>query len=231
MPTCAVFSAAGGSLRCPRSKDWRAAGVVTPVKSQGQCGSCWAFSTVAAVESWVALHGGGLLDLSEQELVDCDPVDHGCVGGDLEDPFRYVSSKKGLLLEASYPYESAAGQCAPPPHQPRFGNVSGCLKIPRGDEEAIRAAVCQKGPVCVGLHAGESFHRYSGGVFDDPQCGTHLNHGVLIVGYGTSEEDGPFWLLKNSWGTHWGEGGYMRMRRAGPGDGVCGINLYAVMPA
>eukprot|EP00128_Syssomonas_multiformis_P012610 Colp12_sorted_trinity150504_noHs@4121 len=206
-----VFTA---GVETPTSIDWRQKGAVTSVKDQGQCGSCWTFSTAAAVEGAHFLATGELVSLSEQQLVDCDidGNDQGCDGGQLDSAMEWVENN-GLVTYDSYPYEAEQGTCqadslAVAARISSFGDVTS------GDEKALMQAVAKYGPISVAIDAGhDSFQSYAGGVYYEPDCSSdQLDHGVTVVGYGT--EDGQdYWLVKNSWGEGWGEGGYIEMAR------------------
>ncbi|CAH8648400.1 unnamed protein product [Dicrocoelium dendriticum] len=205
--------------------DWRTHGAVTRVKDQGQCGSCWAFSTVANIESQWFLHKGELLSLSEQQLVDCDRTDSGCNGGWMSSAFRSVMSMGGLESDATYSYHPWRGKC----HMDRYqfvAYVNGTINLPR-NERKLAAWLEQKGPISVAINA-DLLQFYTGGILDplDQNCpSSGINHAVLLVGFGTSILETPFWTVKNSWGKDWGEEGYFRIRR---GVGACGINKYAI---
>jgi C1A family cysteine protease len=199
--------------------DWRPKGVVTPVKNQGVCRSDWAFSATGALEGRVAIKTGTLYDFSEQELVDCSTKfgNRGCNGGHPADAFRYMMDA-GLTAQSSYRYTARDGTCKKA--SPITGSrISRIVEIPHGDEEALASRVRQQ-PVSAEMNA-DALPHYSGGVFHGP-CGTQLNHAVLIVGY--SDE---YWIIKNSWGTSWGEQGYFRLAR---GKNVCGIANSATAP-
>ncbi|XP_071714976.1 senescence-specific cysteine protease SAG39-like [Rutidosis leptorrhynchoides] len=216
----------------PSSVDWRKKGAVTPIKDQGQCGSCWAFSTIAATEGITQLTTGKLISLSEQELVDCDRSgeDQGCEGGYMDGGFTFIVKNKGISTETAYPYKAVDATCNTKAEVVRAANITGHEDVPVNSESALLKAVAMQ-PVSVAIDAGESdFQFYSSGVFNG-SCGTELDHGVTAVGYGTSDDGVKYWLVKNSWGTSWGEEGYIRMQRdVEAKEGLCGIAMMASYP-
>jgi len=204
----------------PDSFDWREYGAVTPARSQGMCGSCWAFSAVGNLEGLYKKKTGNIIDLSTQQLVDCDTQSQGCNGGFMDWAFQYIKEAGGLQSEESYPYEGMDNQC-------RFDASKKVLEVTgwtfmAKDENSIQVGLVDHAPMAIALNA--SFLQfYFFGIFDPIWCPTSLNHGVTLVGYGDAKK--PFWILKNSWGASWGEDGYFRMVR---GKGKCGIDQYCV---
>lgn len=211
----------------PDAYDWRDHNAVTEVKNQGMCGSCWAFSVTGNVEGQYAIKNGSLLSFSEQELVDCDKVDEGCNGGLPIQAYEELKRIGGLETEQEYPYEGKGEKCAFKKTDARV-QISGGLNI-SSNEDDMKAWLAKNGPISIGINAN-AMQFYMGGVshpwsiFCNPDS---LDHGVLIVGYGTQKSglifktNTPYWIVKNSWGPSWGEKGYYLVYRGG---GTCGLN-------
>jgi C1A family cysteine protease len=231
---CKSFSSSASGA--PSSIDWRTKGAVTSVKDQGQCGSCWTFSATGAVEGAWAISSGKLVDLSEQELVDCATGisygSHGCNGGQMEGAFKFVI-ENGQCSLSSYPYTSGVSKtggtcqkCSP------VAEISSCSDVKPNDQLSLKAAVAQQ-PVAVAIEADTRyFQSYASGVLTSSSCGTTLDHGVLVVGYG-SENGQDYWNIKNSWGTTWGDQGYVKIARSSSTNdpGICGIAMDPSFPS
>ena len=231
---CKLFSSDASDA--PVSIDWRNKNAVTSVKDQGQCGSCWAFSSTGAVEGAWAISKNQLLDLSEEQLVECATGlsygSRGCNGGQMEGAFKYVI-EHGQCSLSSYPYNSGNGNssscketsCSP------IVRISSCSDVVPCDQTSLKAAVARQ-PVSVAISADTRlFQSYSSGIITSPYCYTSLDHGVLIVGYG-SENGIDYWLVKNSWGESWGENGYVKIARSDDKNdpGICGIAMNPSFP-
>jgi len=218
----------------PTSVDWVSKGVVTPVKNQGDCGSCWAFSTTGSIECEYAIKNGQLNSLSEQQLVDCSYAEgnEGCDGGLMDQAFEYVIKEGGLCSESEYPYTGTDGTCKATSCGTKYDAIKSYTDVTTDDATALETAVAA-GCVSVAIEADQyAFQYYSSGVLTG-LCGTSLDHGVLVVGYGTAGTQ-DYWLVKNSWGTSWGEDGYVQICRncdKNGGAGECGIDKEPSYPA
>lgn len=215
------------SQKPPASVDWRTQGAVTPVKDQGQCGSCWAFSAVGALEGYWFQAKGALLSFSEQQLVDCSQSqgNHGCNGGLMDYAFTYVKAN-GLQTEANYPYTAQDGRCKGTGTS--AVNITGYTDVGHSDDALTAASAARVVSVAVDA---QNWSMYSRGIYSHLKCGTQLDHGVTLVGYGTANND-DFWIIKNSWSAKWGENGYIRLERGkkSGNNGCCGIYKAASFP-
>jgi C1A family cysteine protease len=236
----------GVSFSSPTSVDWRTKGAVTPVKDQGQCGSCWSFSTTGALEGAYAIKNSNLVSFSEQQLVDCDYIrvggtSLGCNGGDMSSAMDWIGKNNGLCTESAYPYVSGTtktnGACQKSCSIVSGSDVSKPIAVAANSDSAMMTAIAQQ-PVSIAIEADQaSFQLYKSGVFTG-SCGTNLDHGVLLVGYGSSS-NGDYYILKNSWSTSWADGGYMYIGRGNDpatgkpyngNKGQCGLLMQGVYP-
>lgn len=217
-------------VELPASIDWRYKGAVTYVKNQQHCGASWSFATIGSIESQHFLKTGRLLSLSEQNLIDCVKSNWGCVGGSITRAFQdLISSGRGIRTEEEYPYVAMKGYCRK--HLNSSGvTVHDFVQIPPNDEHKLQQAIAHIGPIAAFVDASNpSFFSYSSGIYHDDNCNRpQLNHGVLIVGYGTDEHERDYYIVKNSWGTDWGEDGYFRLARNHHNH--CGIVTQASYP-
>lgn len=214
----------------PHSIDWREKGAVTDVKSQGHCGACWTFTATGAIEAQHFRKTGELVSLSEQNLLDC--VGHGCHGGYKKHAFEYAMNN-GIATEDSYPYTAEHGitdGICKSNADGQLVTISGMKCIPENDENLLQEAIATIGPVSVSIDtARHKLKHYVSGIFHDPYCDTQShNHAVLVVGYGTDDNDNEYYICKNSWGKHWGEDGYFRLARNR--ENQCGVATNAIVP-
>lgn len=221
----------GNDITCPEVDtlpqvvDWREHNAVTPVKNQGQCGSCWSFSATGAMEGAWSIANGELVSFSEQQLMDCSKLygNMGCNGGLMDSAFRYAIDN-GMCEEEQQPYEAVDGSCKDVTCSKSY-EFDECYDVEPLNQYALKVAV-SKQPVSVAIQADKPiFQFYSSGVIDSDSCGTSLDHGVLVVGYGT-ENGIDYWLVKNSWGPEWGDEGYVKIARddnSTTSPGICGI--------
>jgi len=232
-----IHQAPSDASALPASVDWRNQGAVTAVKDQGQCGSCWAFSTVGALEGAYQIKNGKLNNYAEQHLVDCDNFknsdnkgsDLGCHGGLMDSAFDWVKNNNGLCQTSSYPYTSGTTKEMGTCQDSSCGKDSGVTPksftdVQTNSDTALMSAIAQQ-PVSVAIEADQAaFQLYKSGVFT-ADCGTNLDHGVLAVGYGTDSSSGlDYYTVKNSWGSSWGDNGYILLQRGvSQKQGQCGI--------
>jgi len=236
-PTSMHTYTAADVLAVNASLDWVERGAVTPVKNQGQCGSCWSFSTTGSVEGAYQIASGKLVSLSEEDLVECDQVDQGCQGGLMDNAFKFIE-KNGIAAESAYGYISGTGirgMCKATEEKKPVVTITGFKDVAAEDEDGLKTAVAL-GPVSVAIEADKSvFQLYKSGVLDSKGCGTKLDHGVLVVGYGTQKTffgHKDYWTVKNSWGPTWGEDGFIKLARgttAKPKN-TCGVASQASYP-
>lgn len=211
----------------PTSVDWREKGVLNDVRNQASCGSCWTFSVIATLEAHIAIQTGKLLPLSEQQLVDCVQNPHhcggtgGCEGATQELGFDYVTKYGGIANRNEYKYTARDGKCVADT-KTKIASIKGFTQLPVNDYNALMTAIANQGPVAISV-AASAWPMYHSGIYNG-DCGTTINHAVTAVGYG--EENGhKYWIVRNSWGTSWGEKGHIRVHREDSAkDVVCGID-------
>jgi len=220
--------------------DWKKMGYVTPVKDQGQCGSCWAFSAIGAIEGATAIAvnhtwGGksGGQGFSEMQIVNCDTNqgDEGCNGGDMVSAQQWVIANKGVNAEEAYPYTDSDGKCDVPASSFAVGVITGVVQVTVDNYTALLEAT-NIGPVSIAIDAScDEFMNYESGVFSE-SCGTDLDHGVLVTGYTIDPRNNGVWNVKNSWASDWGDSGYIYMAMTMKvGDkGICGMYMEASYP-
>lgn len=227
--SCGKFSPSSKTV--PDSIDWTVEGGVTDVKNQGQCGSCWSFSATGAIEGAWFVSTGELVSLSEQQLMDCSTSygNMGCNGGLMDGAFEYAIDKGGMCSEEDVPYQGVDGTCSV---CTPVVKISACTDVTPNNQLHLKEAV-SNGPVSIAIEADTTvFQHYTGGVISSASCGTNLDHGVLIVGYGTDDDGTMWWLVKNSWGDTWGDNGYVKIARTESENdkGVCGIAMQPSYP-
>eukprot|EP00817_Percolomonadidae_sp_ATCC50343_P003153 CAMPEP_0117424358 /NCGR_PEP_ID=MMETSP0758-20121206/4793_1 /TAXON_ID=63605 /ORGANISM="Percolomonas cosmopolitus, Strain AE-1 (ATCC 50343)" /LENGTH=256 /DNA_ID=CAMNT_0005208089 /DNA_START=246 /DNA_END=1016 /DNA_ORIENTATION=+ len=220
----------------PPSFDWRYFGVVNPVKNQGSCGSCWAFSATAAQEVHHAINTGKLYSLAEQQLVDCAPApSHGCHGGLPSYAFEYFKAVGGQTTEDQYPYTARDGTCKFQ-QSTAVVQTKGSYNITEGDEADIATQIVKTTAVSVAYQVVSDFRHYKAGVYSSTECKSDsqsVNHAVLAVGYNQTATGEPFWIIRNSWGPDWGMGGYFWMAKYRDPKhplNMCGIATCASYP-
>jgi C1A family cysteine protease len=208
------------------SLDYRS--YMNPIENQGQCGSCYSFAATAVIEAAYAIKKGMNINLSKQEIVDCSPNTFGCHGGWFAPTCDYIMEQGGLHSAADYEYifEAEAGTCRAVDAE-RTGSIESYGRVEPGDEEAMKIALAEYGPLWVTISVGNEVYYYESGVIDIDDCSKRTDHAVVIVGYG-SEDGQDYWLIRNSWGEDYGDSGYFRMAR-NKGD-MCGISQYVFYP-
>jgi len=217
----------------PSFVDWRSSGRVSSVKNQGHCGSCYTFSVTGSIEGAYAEKTGNISQFSEQEILDCGTGNlgiNGCGGGNMDAVFNWIIENGGLETERQYPYDVKVETCKLNKKSEFSVKVKNFVDIPWADEESLAEAIATVGPVSVAIDAsGWTFMFYKTGVYNPPTCSPiQLNHAVLAVGYGTDEEEGDYYLVKNGWGVKWGDKGYIKMARNR--GNKCGIATMASYP-
>lgn len=223
------------NISTPDHFDWRTVpNVVSPVKNQAQCGSCWAFSTVEALESLYYIKTNNSILLSPQELVDCSSTfgNNGCNGGLMTSAFEYIIANNGLCSEADIPYLAIDDVCNLSNCKIKYANINNCYTINRGDQLAMKEIVSLQ-PISVAIEADTFlFQFYSDGIITGQDCGQNIDHAVVVVGYGT-QNNINYWIVRNSWGESWGQNGYVLIEKndSNDDDGVCGIGIASSFPS
>jgi len=207
----------------PTNWDWSQQGVCTPIYNQGQCGSCWAFSATETIESYYAIQGGSLTQLSMEQIVDCDTTDHGCGGGMPSSAYSYVQSAGGIDSYSSYPYSAESGQAG----SCKFSSSSVVTNVASSStisgESGLYSQASSAGPVSVCVDAS-SWSSYQGGVLTT--CGNTVDHCVQLTGYAKYGQSGSYWIVRNSWGSSWGESGFIWLAI---GQDLCSVGDYATI--
>lgn len=212
------------------SFSWNKTDLLSPVKNQGKCGSCWAFSTTSALETFMRKNNYSIERLSEQELVDCSDKNHGCNGGIMHHAMNYVIQRKGLATNEEYPYNASTSSCKLNTTRALGSNISEYMfTIPESIVD-LKYSV-QQNPVAIAIDANNIFFRfYKSGVIDVPKnISQELNHAVLLVGY-DHDEEGMYWIIQNSWGSTWGDNGFCKVRVRNK-EGVLLSHLYGIYPS
>ncbi len=217
----------GQNTAVPNSVNWVTGGAVNAIKNQGHCGSCWAFSSISSMESAHKISSGKLISMSEQQLVDCNTNVHGCSGGNMSSSFTYFETNHPMT-ESAYPYTATNGTCKYNASSNTGVKCTGYTKVTGSNVSAMKTALA-KTPLSVSIEADKSvFQSYKSGIFNSTACGTSTDHATNVVGWGTASGV-EYWLMRNSWGTSWGESGYMRIEIVS-GEGICGIQLRPLYP-
>ncbi|XP_031131405.1 ervatamin-B-like [Ipomoea triloba] len=212
----------------PNSVNWVERGAVTAIRDQLKCGACWAFSTVAAVEGITQIKTGRLVPLSEQQLMDCDETNNGCGGGWPTKAFQYVQEANGLMSESDYPYKGYKQATCATTGGYAAATITGFDQVEQGEDALLQAVTNQPVSTVISLD-GYVLQHYESGVFAT-DCGSGASHAITVVGYGATMEGDKYWLVKNSWGTTWGENGYIKMVRDVVEGGLCGLAKMASYP-
>jgi cathepsin F len=209
----------------PANFDWRSYGAVTNVKNQGSCGGCWAFTAAVNIEGQYAIKYKQSVSMSVQQLIDCSPYDNGCNGGMPHTAYSYIQQSGGIQSWSSYPFLGYQGYCRYNPNAV-LARITGYTSAGSTNEDVIAAYLYRTGPLSITINAS-NLQYYQGGIYNVPYnyCPYAPDHGVNLVGYGVTTSGQKYWIVKNSWGSSWGEAGYFRIAR---GVGLCGINQYVI---